>query len=85
MCGICCRNIDLIPQLKEYDNGNGMCIHLSESNLCNIYSSRPDICNMKVMYEKEYSSKMSLLEYETLNELGCKKLQKEWMHKGIAK
>lgn len=36
-CGICCQHIDLIPQLKEFDSGNGRCVHLSENNLCEIY------------------------------------------------
>lgn len=22
-CGLCCRNIDKVPQLKEFDDGNG--------------------------------------------------------------
>ena len=50
-CGICCKHIDSIPQLKDFDSGNGRCIHLLDNNLCEIYFERPDICNVERMYE----------------------------------
>ena len=74
-CGLCCKNIDKIPELKKYDNGNGVCIHLSEDNLCDIYYSRPDICNVDKMYEKKYKKLMSRAEYDRINGEGCKSLQ----------
>lgn len=54
-CGLCCRNIDKIPELREFHKGDGVCIHLSEDNLCNIYMNRPDICNTEKMYELKYN------------------------------
>ena len=48
-CGLCCRNIHKIPQLKEYDLGNGVCRYLTSNNLCSIYENRPDIYNSKKM------------------------------------
>ena len=39
-CGICCKHIDSIPQLKDFDSGNGRCIHLLDNNLCEIYFER---------------------------------------------
>ncbi len=74
-CGICCRNIDKIPELAEFHTGNGICVHLSDNNLCNIYPNRPDICNVDKMYEQKYKTLMSKEEYETLNMEGCRILQ----------
>lgn len=73
-CGMCCRNIDLIPELKEYDIGNGTCVYLSENNLCTIYDDRPEICNVDKMFEKKYKMIMTREEYEKINEEGCKAL-----------
>ena len=44
-CGLCCRNIDKVPQLKEFHNGDGICKFLT-NNKCSIYESRPLICNI---------------------------------------
>lgn len=80
-CGLCCRNIDKIPELKEYDVGDGVCVHLTEGNLCDIYDTRPDICNVERMFEIKYKDIISREEYEHLNEEGCKLLQAEYIHK----
>ena len=63
--------------MKEYHNGDGVCIHLREDNLCDIYSDRPDICNVKKMFEIKYKKYMSRDEYDRLNEEGCKLLRAE--------
>ena len=42
-CGLCCRNIDKIPELKAFHNGDGICKFLI-NNKCSIYSLRPKIC-----------------------------------------
>ena len=76
MCGLCCRNIDKIPELADFHTGDGVCIHLSDNNLCDIYSIRPDICNVEKMYELNYKAKMSKEEYEKMNMEGCKILQR---------
>ena len=69
-CGECCRHIDSIPQLSNFDRGDGVCIHLKD-NLCDIYSSRPDICNVEVMYEKHFKDKYSREEFYRLNTEVC--------------
>ena len=77
-CGICCKHINLIPQLKQFDSGNGRCIHLMDNNLCAIYENRPDICNVDKMYELKYSKLMTEDEYLKLNVEGCKELKKSF-------
>lgn len=74
-CGLCCKNIDTIPELEKFDMGDGVCIHLSNDNLCNIYAVRPDICNIDRMYELFYKTILSKEEYERLNIEGCRALQ----------
>lgn len=74
-CGICCKNIAKIPELKEYDNGHGTCIHLRKDNLCDIYPVRPDICNVEKMFELKYKNYMSRDEYDQLNQEGCMTLR----------
>ena len=74
-CGLCCRNIGEIPELADFHTGDGVCIHLSEDNLCDIYSTRPDICNVEKMFELQYNEVMSKVDYEKLNLEGCKALQ----------
>ena len=50
-CGLCCKHLECIPELKEFDSGNGKCVHLMDNNLCEIYDTRPDICNVSKMYQ----------------------------------
>ena len=33
-CGICCKHIDNIPQLKSFDMGNGRCKFLLDNKFC---------------------------------------------------
>lgn len=75
-CGICCRNIDKIPELSEFHNGDGVCIYLNRNNLCSIYENRPDICNVEKMYQLKYKDIMSWDEYEKMNMEGCRILRK---------
>lgn len=75
-CGECCRHINLIPQLSEFDRGDGICIHLS-GNLCDIYEQRPEICRVDVMYQKYYSEQYSRDTFYRLNMEVCAKLQQK--------
>lgn len=75
-CGICCKHIDLILQLKQFDSGSGRCIHLMNNNLCAIYDNRPDICNIEKMYDLVYRNHMSEDDYLRLNIEGCKELKR---------
>lgn len=69
-CGECCRHINMIPELKIFDKGNGECIHLKD-NKCNIYENRPDVCQVDVMYEKVYFRLFTKEEFYKENEAVC--------------
>lgn len=73
-CGECCRHIDGIPQLIDFDNGFGICIYLKD-NICTIYENRPEVCRVDVMYEKYYSQEYSCKEFYRLNEMVCEELK----------
>ncbi len=73
-CGECCRHINYIPQLSDFDNGSGVCIHLV-GNLCDIYENRPEICRVDVMYEKYYSAQYTREEFYSINQSVCKILK----------
>lgn len=77
-CGLCCKHINEIPELQLFDSGNGRCINLLENNLCAIYETRPDICNVTKMFEKQYCSIMSEDEYIKLNLEGCNHLKQKY-------
>ncbi len=70
-CGLCCKQIKHIKELGKFDRGDGVCVHLSSSNLCKIYDTRPDICNIEVMYEKVYKDIYSLDEFYKKNFEAC--------------
>ena len=75
-CGICCKNISTIQELKEFDVGNGICKYLDlNTNLCNIYDTRPDICRIDKMYEIEYYKYFSKEEFYIKNAEICNELQ----------
>lgn len=72
-CGKCCQNISFIKELEEYDLGNGICKYLDLSNnCCQIYESRPDICNIEKSFNNYYSKIYTEEEYLKLNYDGCK-------------
>jgi Fe-S-cluster containining protein len=69
-CGQCCRMLALVLSLQKFDRGDGVCRHLV-NNLCDIYEYRPLICNIDDIYNKYYSSKMSLDSFYMLNISVC--------------
>lgn len=75
-CGICCRHIDRVPQLAEFDTGNGRCRYLQDNNLCAIYEDRPDICRVDRMYDICFHEYMSREEYIRRNLEACAELQR---------
>lgn len=79
MCGLCCKHLEEIPQLKEFDSGNGRCIYLRDDNRCAIYENRPDICNVKKMYELYYKDLMDEDDYIKKNIEGCEELKKKYL------
>lgn len=80
-CGICCRNIGNIEDLRGFDNGNGECIYLTANNLCKIYDRRPSICNVDLMYDILYKYYMTKEEYYKLNEESCHALKAQLSNK----
>lgn len=77
-CGLCCKNIHLIDELKDFHQGDGICKYLDiETNLCKIYEIRPDICNVEKSYENYYSQLYSREDYLQLNQEGCMVLWKK--------
>ena len=73
-CGLCCRNIDRIPELKTFHNGNGICKFLI-NNKCSIYDRRPLICNVDRVYEKFFRTSYTLEEFYKLNHQVCMMLK----------
>lgn len=73
-CGECCRHIKGIPELSDFDNGEGVCINLV-GNICSIYEIRPEICDVKKMYEKYFSLTITEEAFFEMNYKICKKLQ----------
>lgn len=54
-CGLCCRDVDKVPQTAHFDRGDGTCIHLVElvgdpgsqpEYSCAIYEDRPEVCRV---------------------------------------
>lgn len=74
-CGLCCRHIDKVPELKAFHNGDGVCKYLTEDNRCSIYPVRPTICNVDLMYEKVYRHAMTREEFDDLNTASCNMLK----------
>ena len=64
MCGNCCRHMDWLENMQFLDRGDGVCKHLTETNLCQIYHQRPGLCNGKYVYET-YFSLMEVDEFHT--------------------
>jgi len=72
-CGICCRQISKVPELAEYDRGDGVCRHLY-NNLCDIYEQRPIICNVQTMYDSYFHTEMDEKTFIKENLIACMKL-----------
>lgn len=55
-CAECCKNWNVARFDPSMADKNGVCIYLdTETNLCKIYDSRPDFCNICTLYNKYYS------------------------------
>jgi Fe-S-cluster containining protein len=50
-CGACCRRAGISGFMP--DRGDGACIHLTKENMCSIYETRPDLCNMEFLWNKK--------------------------------
>jgi Fe-S-cluster containining protein len=74
-CGQCCQNIQHVPELATYHNGNGVCVHYSHQNGCLIYDDRPIFCRIDEGYVKFFASSMSVIDYYRKNAHVCNQLQ----------
>lgn len=48
-CGACCRMVGTLPEMRDYDRGDGACKYLTPANLCAIYETRPPLCRVDLM------------------------------------
>lgn len=75
-CGLCCQNITGIEELNEYDLGNGICKYFdATTNNCEIYDTRPNICQIDKMFEMEYNKYSTKEKFYTVNAKACNSLQ----------
>src|SRR5699024_9433928 len=74
-CGECCRHINRIPQLAQFDLGNGVCRYL-QGNLCTIYATRPEVCRVNSMYEHYFKTHYTKEEFYQINIRACEMLKK---------
>ena len=75
-CGLCCKMLHLLDEMKEYDRGDGVCRYLTDDNLCSIYDNRPELCNTKLYYLMHERNNMSWKEFVKKTRNGCKEIQK---------
>lgn len=76
-CGACCKSIRLSEETISLDRGDGVCRHFDDTkNTCTIYENRPDVCNVRTMYEQRYQNQMSWSNFVRINELSCDLLVK---------
>lgn len=81
-CTMCCRHLEMYEPAKYLDRGDGVCKYLNEqTHLCSIYESRPDFCDVRMYFEKEYKNKMSWDEFIEYMKVGCKELQENEKYK----
>lgn len=75
-CGLCCRNIQSIVELKEYDLGNGTCKYFDiDNNSCTIYDDRPDICRVDKMFDIHFNQYFTREEFYMKNAEVCNAMQ----------
>ena len=78
-CGLCCQNITGIKELEDFNLGNGICKYFDkQNNICLIYETRPDICRVDLMFEKEYYKYYNKEEFYKLNAQACDILQEKF-------
>jgi uncharacterized protein len=66
----------LIKELANFPytpNADGSCPML-DGNLCSIYKTRPDVCNIQTLWQKYLKGKMTQRQFYKLNKQACKKL-----------
>lgn len=75
-CGLCCKKVSESPTYCHLNRGDGICRHFQESDSsCSVFSSRPEICNMEIMYQKHFSREFSKDQFIEINKNICLKWQ----------
>jgi|TARA_R100000781_G_C4056942_1_gene119688 Fe-S-cluster containining protein len=76
-CGACCNHVGTLQKELPVDE-NGRCLNLDENNQCKIYDTRPDVCRVNKMFEKNKGvvegRVLTRLQYYMLNTLTCHRL-----------
>lgn len=77
-CGTCCTKLHKNALYKNLDRGDGVCIHFNKNtNLCEIYETRPIICRVDEMYWLYYYKYLDIGAYYSLNYESCRIIQSE--------
>lgn len=75
VCGKCCRRVNLSEQTSVLDRGDGVCQYFNEqTNLCNIYETRPLVCRVEDYYKTYLSHLYEWDEFVKMNLEICKNL-----------
>lgn len=76
-CGACCKSVQLAPETAWLDRGDGVCRHLDAGSArCGIYDQRPEVCNVRGMYERHYRARMDWPAFVALNLAACEQLRR---------
>jgi len=73
-CGACCKIAGLTPELGHWNRGDGACVHLRDDNTCGIYETRPYICRVRRVWERELRDQLTWDEYVEVSEDICRVL-----------
>ena len=74
-CGKCCSNVHLAEETASLDRGDGICRHLdTQTRMCQVYDSRPDICRVELQYRVKYASTYTWEYFVELNLKICESL-----------
>ena len=76
-CGACCHYVGQVPVMKSYDRGDGICKHLLPDNGCEIYETRPDICNVEKMFRTKWCEDYTWDEYVEQGVKFCERFKLE--------
>lgn len=75
-CGACCRLVRLAPETAWLDRGDGVCRHFDTATArCLVYERRPQVCNVRTMYERDYQHRMAWPIFVDLNLAACAQLR----------
>lgn len=75
-CGLCCKNITNVIGLEDFQQGDGVCIHYSSINGCEIYRDRPLVCRVEEGYKAFFSTMSKEVFYQRNAEI-CNQLQEQ--------